>query len=528
MNINLIELKKGEITLMDLTVNKEMVTINEVIFDGVVELPVESDFMLPDYCPDVIRVLKCSLLPVVTSHQSTGEKLIIDGMAVFKIIYISEDECIRNYEHKIPFSKTITLKNNVDSPIITASATANYVNCRAVSHRRLDARGAIGISVKAVAQHTENIMCDASGKKIELRKKKIKNSPVVGNIFRQFSVREELELAAGKPRIVHIINKKVCVQLTDCKIISNKIIIKADINVGVLYISDTDNKTMHKCEFSLPTSQVFDVDGIDENCKSSVVLSVQGCDIELRPDMDDEGCAIDFEALIGADIKVYCHRELVAVSDLYSTDYETSFDTKSVVLENLSSVVDETYKEKNTFDMPDDNIEEIYDVWGDATLRNCQITPKGMAISSLLKICMLAINAEGKMQYYERVTDSEYVYDNDEVKGDIVADCNIQIKNCTFEITGIGEVEVECDINIEASVFTQTRENLIVDIKVRDDNLKDHKDQSALTIYYADANESIWEIAKKYNTSVTEILEQNEISEETLASRQMLLIPVKN
>ena len=512
---------------MDLAVNKEMVTINDVIFDGVTELPVESDFMLPDYCPDILRILKCNLLPVVTSHQSTGEKLIVDGMAVFKIIYISEDDSVRNYEHKIPFSKTVNLKNNVDSPIITASASSNYVNCRAVSHRRLDARGAIGLSIRAVAQHNEEIMCSASGKEIELRKKKVKLSPAVGSVFRQFAVREELELGGGKPRIVHIVNKKVCVQLTDCKVIANKIILKADLKVGLLYISDLDTRSLHRCDFSLPTSQVIDIDGVDENCRCSVVLSVQSCDIELRPDMDDEGCALDFEAMIGADIKVYCHRELMAVSDLYSTEYETSFETRPVALENLTNIIDETYTEINEFEMPDEDIEDICDVWGDGTIRNCQITSNGLVISSLLKICMLAINSEGKVQYYERVIDSEFVTDIGDINGNMVSNCSIQIMNCEFEITQDKEVKIACEVNVQASIFTQTRENFIFDVRVNEETVKDHADQPALTIYYADASESIWEIAKKYNTSVTEILEQNAIDDEILKSRQMLLIPIR-
>lgn len=528
VNIDFIVLKEGEITLMDLTVNKESVAINEVIFDGVQELPIESDFMLPDYCPDILRVLKCSLNPVVTSHQSTGEKLIIDGMAVFKVIYISENECVCNYEHKLPFSKTITLKNNVESPIITASATTNYVNCRAVSHRRLDARGAIGISVKAIARHGENIMCNAQGKNIELKKKTVNTSPVVGDIFRQFTVREELELASGKPRISHIINKNVCIEMTECKLIANKVILKADLQVSLLYVSDIDNTNLCKCDFSLPVSQVIDLDGVDENCKCSVVLSVHGCEIELRPDLDDEGCALDFEATIGADIKAYCHHELVAVSDLYSTEYETAFETKPVALDYLTGLINETYKEKNSFELPDEDVEEICEVWCDATLRNSQATSKGLNISSLIKICMLVKNSEGKMQYYERVTDSAYTNSSDDSIGDTTSDTNVQVKGCTFELSGTGTIDIEFEVQVQASVFTQLRENLIYDVKVKDDSVKDHSKMPALTIYYADIDESIWEIAKKYNTSVTSILEQNEISDEILKSRQMLLIPVKN
>ena len=48
----------------------------------------------------------------------------------------------------------------------------------------------------------------------------------------------------------------------------------------------------------------------------------------------------------------------------------------------------------------------------------------------------------------------------------------------------------------------------------------------ALTIYYASEGEEIWDIAKRYNTAVSEIMENNALTEPTVASRRTLLIPI--
>lgn len=512
---------------MELIVNKENVSINDIIFDGVQELPIESDFMLPDYCPDILRILKCSLDPVITSRQVTGEKIIIDGTAVLKVLYISDAEVISTYEHKLPFSKTISVKNMSENSIVMVNPTTDYVNCRAVSQRRLDIRSVISISVKVISQHGENIVCDAKGKNIQLKKKNTKNSVISDSINKQFTIREELELSSSKPKIARIINKTVCAKMTECKIIANKVIIKGELFICLLYVQEGTNNGLCKCEFSLPISQVFDVDGINEDCKAKVCLQVSDCNVELRPDLDQDGSAIDVEVTVGANINVYCNSNISTVGDVYSTEYESSYQTKPVTVNNLVDIIQEQYTERNKFDLPDSNTDEIYDVWCEIKPRNVQFGNNEMLISGLIKISMLTKSKDGKIQYYERAVDSEYKRKLDNTTDSMTADCDLNIVSCGFALGIDDSVEIVCDVEVVASVFSVSRENIITEIEIDEENGKKNLNFPALTLYYADQNESIWEIAKKYNTSVTAILEQNDILEEILSSRQMLLIPVQ-
>ena len=54
---------------MDLILDHESFLSNEIAFDGSSEQSVELDYILPDYLPDIFRILKCSFYPKVISHS---------------------------------------------------------------------------------------------------------------------------------------------------------------------------------------------------------------------------------------------------------------------------------------------------------------------------------------------------------------------------------------------------------------------------------------------------------------------------
>ena len=51
---------------MDFEVLRQAVCVNELIYEGSVEQSVDSDLTLPDYCPDILRILKCTVTEILT------------------------------------------------------------------------------------------------------------------------------------------------------------------------------------------------------------------------------------------------------------------------------------------------------------------------------------------------------------------------------------------------------------------------------------------------------------------------------
>ena len=48
---------------MDHRINKETAVCTKRVLDTEITQAVEHDFILPDYCPDIFRVLKCFVVP---------------------------------------------------------------------------------------------------------------------------------------------------------------------------------------------------------------------------------------------------------------------------------------------------------------------------------------------------------------------------------------------------------------------------------------------------------------------------------
>ncbi|MFQ9952776.1 MAG: DUF3794 domain-containing protein, partial [Clostridium sp.] len=69
---------------MDYNVTQEELAIGKTVFEECQEQPVDLDFSLPDYCPDIQRILKCQVYPRITMRNISGDRLEVEGIANVK------------------------------------------------------------------------------------------------------------------------------------------------------------------------------------------------------------------------------------------------------------------------------------------------------------------------------------------------------------------------------------------------------------------------------------------------------------
>ena len=75
-------------------------------------------------------------------------------------------------------------------------------------------------------------------------------------------------------------------------------------------------------------------------------------------------------------------------------------------------------------------------------------------------------------------------------------------------------------------IYSEIRKKYISGIDIMQDNKI--KNNCALTISFCDKDENIWNIAKKYNTTVDAIREENGLASDVLENNRMLMIPSHN
>lgn len=510
---------------MDFNVCQENICMNETIFSGVLEQSIELDYMLPDYCPNIFKVLKSSINTKITSERISGAKLTIDGIAYIKILYICEESYkVKQLEQRQMFTKTVDLKEDCDDGIVRLKPKCDYTNCRAVNQRRLDIRGAVSITVTVMKRRQLSIVSDCESMQLHKRQTELCDNRMFAT--KDFTIKEQLEIGHGKPPISDVLNYEAVGLATDYKLLANKIVCKGELLLHTLYLSEENAGKPEVIDHSIPISQILDIERIDEDYTCNIYFEVCKYDIDLQ--VDDSGECRAFLVELG--IRMYCeackNKMVQMVDDCYSTCYETNNNTTKMKLERMNAAINEASMIKNNIKLSQNDLSLIYDVMCETSNVSWKRTTEGIDVLCNLQMSILALDSENMPVAIDQIVPCEMHLNCKVEMDDIVFDPSLSISSTAYNIITVDEIELRVEVRISGMIYESCYSNAITQIEIDESRQKTRNDNAALRLYFADSGESIWEIAKKYNTSVNAILEQNSIEKENLTSRGMILIPI--
>lgn len=308
---------------------KPSVCIDEIVFDGQTEQGVELDYVLPDYCPDIFKVLSCTLTPKILSYSVSGDcRLNIDGIVYIKVLYLAENsENVQCIDQRYTYSKTVDMSRKnapAINPIVTLQTKSDYCSCRAVSPRRIDVRGAVSCRIKATACVEYALPEIPDG--LQIRRSEINCCGKTLFTQKQLTVREEID--TGASGISFIMQCSAVPKITDLRVIADKAVLKGMVTVNALYgTPDSENPEnsgaagTEKMTADIPISAILDIDGITSTHQTFPEICVMNCELIPKPESGILSCDMLVECRARAQIQ-----DTVSIAtDVYSTDFETEF-----------------------------------------------------------------------------------------------------------------------------------------------------------------------------------------------------------
>lgn len=514
---------------MELQLKKEPVYLNEVIFDGQTEQGVEFDYVLPDYYPDIFKILKCSLTPGISSYSISGTQLFIDGAVLIKILYLSDDSTsIHCVEQKYTYSKTLELTKPADKATVYISTKTDYSNCRAISGRRFDVRGAVSCKVKACCAKSFEIVSGADGLETKAQPLAYCGNKLTGG--GQFVIREDIETGTGRGGILGILSCDAAAEITDIKIIAGKAVIKGEAKVKALYLVKLDEETQDTevMEAAVPISRIIDMDGLDDTFSCFVDIRVMDCGLEIKAGDNNDNRMLGCDLTI--DCKITANREesVSVLTDLFSTQYETDFTTAQIKVEYAPQHVQKQLSYRTTLECKDGNLEEIFDCRCDLNGASCKFNEEGTltVTGQLVSQAIGRLSGSGTPVYIEKSESAELTCEVGFADENSVMEPNIQITDVSFNINGDFSVEIRVNLSLNGCIYKLKTVSVIEDVLLDSEKPKEKNSEYALKMYYAEENEEIFAVAKRYNTKPEAIMEENELEEEVLTAPCLLLIPI--
>ena len=494
---------------------------SQMCLDQVAQIPVECDLLLPDYCPDVMKVLKCTARPCIVSRTLVGDQLSIEGSVELCLYYADEARQLRRYEHRHSFSKVFDLGMAPEDAAVSVSCCIDYLDARATDPRRVQLRGMAVLTARVLAGAKQTCLCDVQGGSVQVCRQPLPFSRVVGSTRKQFTIRDQLDCSHAVRPIESILRLACEPTVTEQRIVAGKVVLQGELSLEAL-CADAEGAT-EVLAFTLPMSQLVDLDGVEEGCRCQLRLAVVSA--TLMPAGEEDGPTLTAEVTLAAEVMALCEQQLDVLTDAYSTAYETTCTWRAIETVRLLDTVDTGTVYEETVDMPAD-MQRIVHVWAQARYLGCEQGAGSVTVTGRLTICMLAFDGQDMPAYFERSGDVHLMHELAQVEQQMTADLQVHAARCSCEQLPGRKLRIRVDVRASGALYTSQSMQILSDLALDEQAPKRPDPDAALKIYYAAKGERIWDIAKHYNTCVAAVREENALSEDVLTGPRALLIPL--
>lgn len=503
---------------------KTSVRVNDTVFSTTAEQAIDVDFTLPDYCNDISKIFKCQAVPRIASKGINGKTITVEGSVSITIIYCDDDGVLSSYEYQYPFSKSIEASKDLDGADLCCKTRIDYINCRAVTGRKVDIHGAAGLFIKAVRRKNCEVVSDYDDNSIELRRGTAPATIPMGYSEKYLLIEDEIRAGGGQPPVKCIIRNDAAAIVKETKIINDKAVVKGELTVCLVYCPE-GGAALQSVKSVIPFSQIIEVDGITDSCTCDTKADIAYCEIKPKTQNSTDCKSFSITAKLLLTVEAYCSSEIAVVLDAFSRKFEADIKRNKICFENITHNVSEIYHCKKTVEL-EDSIASVVDLWSNVGGFTTKFESCDMIISGTLNAGMIICNENNISLYCEKPVEFEYRYPVECSGGVLHSEPQLEVVSCAYTITSANNIELRIDLKVNAAVYERKDISLISEMEVDQSRPTLVKNSSAMTVYFASNNECIWDIARIYNASVEEIMKINGLEGEELSGGRMLIVPV--
>ncbi|MBQ7875641.1 MAG: DUF3794 domain-containing protein [Oscillospiraceae bacterium] len=480
-------------------------------------LPVDCSIILPDYFPDVMKILRYTAKTVKSPVFSEGGAETVSGNVNIEVNYVSEEGELCSCSQLQPFSHSFDCGGNVSAA--EADIRIGEIGCRAVNKRRIDLHGSIEILLRTLCGEEKNFVSSASGAGAVCKSENSENIMMVGEFYKNFTIEEKGELGYGKPPFGKVLRCSAFAEVTECHVIQDKIVTKGEVRVSLLWQPEYDSESEEKgpcfSTFTFPVSRMVDANGI---------LLTDTCDARYEADFPEispaeDGQNVGIKLKVGIFARAYRKNSVEYLTDMFSTDYESKCERGRLSVMDSAMPISMTENIYEKFELPE-SAETVTDMWTEVS--SPRVTAEGK-IAFDAKLCMFAKDADENPLYFEKTVEREL---SSPAQGRPIAFHNVcaGVRSEEFSSGRGREAEISASVLIDGTVYTAMSTDAITACSVSTDKKLEH-DSAAIVLCYAEKGEPIWDIAKKYRATVEDIMIENGISADILQEKAMLVIP---
>lgn len=519
----------------------------------------EEDILVPDVKPDLARILtmdgkvKLSDREIHTGQTET-DSVRLTGDLLLQTLYVpetnAEGDPIVAIESKIPFKNDAEMKAGPYSDLAVVPSIES-IDFTVVNERKFRVRATVVFHMKEYSNVDIEVFEGLRDEEVQMLKEKIKLTDVALRKTETTEIKDDLALKENMPEVLKILKYDVSVVENHKQITKEKAVINATVNCNILYLGAEGNSDaaavseaaapdgnsaalpvlyQGKTEFT----QFIRLDGehnpSDQNpAGSKVNFNISSLNLTAKEDGNGKRGLFELDMNVDTGLELYKNVEKEVVTDVYHHKKDVQFDTDEIGVLTLGGSGVAEISAREIINVPDryGSVDKVIYVNGTIKEKRSIIEQAKSVVEGTVNVSLICTSSDDKKTIFS--IDQEIPFRSAmEIPGitpDMTANNDIALKEIWFDKINNKQIEVNAGILVNTALSTQERHQLVKSVSFLD-SPQDNNPIPGIILYVSRTGDNIWNIAKKYRTTIDEIKKINdlEVGKEIKPGTKLLIV----
>lgn len=525
--------EEGEMK-MSVELIKKQVDLNEATKKECVQVVKERDMIVPDGKPDMQRVLHLDGKINIDQIDVQEDRIVYKGQINITILYIPENNPAVVYTMKgsIPLEDFIILEGVNKDQKIDFEYNIEHMHWNILNERKINVKVIIEVKVQATKPKEVAIVTDIkSANPVQTKKSQIniiKPSPTKEE---KMIIKDELTIMQGKNSIGEILKLDAQIKEDQVKRTDNEILFNGIVEINTMYKAQGADDSIEVVTHRIPFSGNTDVPKADEEVDWNCELDVTPTYIQVAPDYDGEDRVIEVECIITAKYNTFDKITEQTIEDLYCPGKKIATSGSTQDYMTLKTKAHNTMPKKDVLVVDGMNSEnnEIFTIAvkpmiEEQEIKNDKLTLKGLSEIKVIYTCKEGPN---KIEIATTMVPFNQELDAPGIDKKSIVIPHVVAKDVKLLSQNKNDMVVEYMLDSTAEIYDKGQVPVLEQVELVDMDKEELNKYPSITVYVVKKCDNLWNIAKKFNTTVKDIVEINGLEENAVIHPGQKLIVLK-
>ena len=495
------------------------------------QITMDEEFNVPDARPDVGRMIQKKGSVQIRKVNVSDDRVMLSGEIQFCLLYVADDENrgISSLEGQLPIEETMRLDGVRDGDKIRLNWDVEDLAIRLIHPRKLNIQAMV--SFVADVQEQKTLLLPVGAEGADSMSFYMKEKNILGICVHRkdtLRLREEIVLPANKQDVEKILWQDIQVRGLKLRCGEGEILYKGEMFVFLLYAGEDPSSPPEWIEEIVPVSGSLDCEKCETDMLPNIEVRMAQSQITVKPDANGEERMLTAEAVMDVDLRLEKERHFSILMDAYDPTRECTPVSREEAAEYLMIKNEAKCRigDRQSTGEAQGKILQVCHSDGSVRVDECRIVPGGLEEEGILQVRILYIVSDDNMPFYAMEAVMPFLQ-RIEVPGmheQVRYELHTDLEQLSTTMADSHEIEIKATINCSALVLGRQTLELLQDIRIKPLDPAKIRDLPGIVCCRIQPGDTLWELAKKYYTTVEDIRMLNGLETDPKVGQTVVLV----